>query len=147
MTNNSPVASPRSALLNISTMIPPVLVIAELPQALVRNLSTNNDVTLPAHTAPMPKPVYSPNESTYTALRPYTSDSGAQRSGPNAKPSTNSERPSVATGPVKEKSRLMSGIPGAYAELAKVSAKVERECRIAMVHLRREDVASASSGS
>jgi hypothetical protein len=133
---NNPVASPRSALLNISEMMPPVLVIVEEPNADAKKRRTSKAVMLGAHAAATLKAVYAVYETTKMDLRPYTSDRGAQIRGPRANPKTKSDKPSVATSEDTSKRLMTPSIPPTYAELAKVTAKVDRDWRMAMAHFR-----------
>ena len=61
---NMPVASPRSALLNISAMMPPVFVIDDEPNALAKKRRTSKAVMLGAHAAATLNAAYAANEIT-----------------------------------------------------------------------------------
>ena len=91
---------------------------------------------LGAHAAATLNAVYAVYEITKMDLRPYTSDRGAQISGPSAKPNTNSDKPSVATSADTSKRCMTPSMPLTYTELAKVTANVDRDWRTAMAHFR-----------
>ncbi len=123
---NIPVASPRSALLNMSEMTPPVFVIDDEPNALAKNRRTSKAVMFGAHAAATLNAVYAMNEITKIDLRPYTSDRGAQINGPSANPNTKSDKPSVATSADTSKRCMTPWMPLAYTELAKATENVDR---------------------
>lgn len=133
---NNPVASPRSVLLNMSAMTPPVFVIEDEPNALAKKRRTSKAVMLGAHTAATLNAVYAVYEITKMGLRPYISDRGAQINGPRANPNTKSDKPSVATSSDTSKRCTTPSMPPTYTELAKVTANVDRQWRMEMAHFR-----------
>lgn len=124
---NNPVASPRSALLNMSAMTPPAFDIEDEPNAPAKKRRASKAVMLGAHAAATLNAVYAVYEITKMDLRPYTSDRGAQISGPRANPNTKSDKPSVATSADTPKRCMTPSMPLAYTELAKVTANVDRD--------------------
>lgn len=83
-----PVAIPRIDASNMSAIVPGLLVMHDAPNAPVKNRRTNSAGVDCAQAVPTANTVMPTEEATKMPYRPYISDSGAQRSGPTAKPST-----------------------------------------------------------
>lgn len=70
--------------------------------------------------------------------RPYSSENGAQKSGPTAKPSTNRDIPRMATSWETRNSFSTWDTLDEYAELAKATARAEMAVVIVTSHLYGE---------
>lgn len=97
------------------------------------------DSTLGAPAAPALKAVRARYVRKKSFWRPYISDSGAQRSGPMAKPTTNMETPRMATSEETLKSTRTSPMPPEKAELAKETDRVAKAWTRVMNHLRERE--------
>lgn len=131
----------------MSEMVPPEFVIAAEPNALAKKRRRSKPVIFGASVTPTLSSVYIVDEITKVRLRPYTSDSGAQNSGPMANPHTKSDRPSVATSVDTSKRLMRLSMVGEYAELAKVTVNMDRAWVMTMAHFRVLEKFKASSPS
>jgi hypothetical protein len=117
-------------------MTPPVFVSADDPDALARKRNDSNAPMLGAHAAATLNALCAVNKTKETHLRPYTSERGAQNRGHRANSNTKNDRPSVAISSDTSKRCTTLWIPLEYAELADITANVDRVWRTAVAHLR-----------
>lgn len=127
-------ARPRSTGANRSATAAPALTRGAEPTVPARKRNIINVWIFWATAAPTLKMTSAVYVDRNTYCRPKSSESGAQNSGPIAKPRTKSEIPKTPTSDETLKVRTTSGSAPENAVLTKATMKALKACRKMMVH-------------